>query len=55
MRLQYMAGLGLNSVTAPQIYREILSYRKFPEGFLVGSGAGVNALHQLIGRPHRTF
>jgi len=55
MRLQYMAGLGLNSLTAPQVYRELLSYRKFPDGLLVGSGAGVNALHELIGRPHRTF
>jgi spermidine synthase len=55
MRLQYMAGLGLNSLTAPQVYREVLSYRKFPEDLLVGSGAGVNTLHELIGRPHRTF
>jgi spermidine synthase len=55
MRLQYMAGLGLNSVTAPQIYREVLSYRKFPSDLLVGSGDGVNALRELIGRPHRTF
>ena len=43
MRLQYMAGLGLNSVSAPQVYREILSYRKFPEDLLVGSGEGMNA------------
>ena len=55
MRLQYMAGLGLNSLTAPQVYREVLSYRKFPEDLLVGSGPGVNALHELIGRRHRTF
>jgi spermidine synthase len=55
MRLQYMAGLGLNSVNAPQVYREVLSYRKFPGDLLVGSGAGVNALHELIGRPHREF
>ncbi len=55
MRLQYMAGLGLNSVTAPQIYREVLSYRKFPGDLLVGSGDGVTALRELIGRPHRTF
>src|ERR1700691_3956773 len=55
MRLQYMAGLGLNSVSAPQVYREVLSYRKFPEDLLVGAGAGVNTLHELIGRPHRTF
>jgi spermidine synthase len=55
MRLQYMAGLGLNSVNAPQVYREVLSYRKFPSDLLVGSGDGVNALHELIGRPQRTF
>ena len=55
MRLQYLAGLGLNSLTAPQIYREILSYRKFPSDLLIGKGAGVNALHELIGRPRRVF
>jgi len=55
MRLQYIAGLGLNSVIAPQVYREVLSYRKFPADLLVGSGAGVDALHELIGRPRRTF
>ena len=55
MRLQYLAGMGLNSVSAPQVYREILSYRKFPEDLLVGTGDGVNALHQLIGRQHRVF
>jgi spermidine synthase len=55
MRLQYMAGLGLNSLAAPQIYREVLSYRKFPEDLLTGSGAGVNTLRDLIGRRHRTF
>ncbi|MBV9769341.1 MAG: fused MFS/spermidine synthase [Bryobacterales bacterium] len=55
MRLQYLAGLGLNSVTAPQVYRELLSYRKFPADLLIGRGDGVNALHELIGRPHRTF
>ena len=55
MRLQYLAGLGLNSLTAPQVYREVLSYRKYPEDLLVGTGEGVNTLHELIGRRHRTF
>jgi spermidine synthase len=55
MRLQYLAGLGLNSVSAPQVYRELLSYRKFPEDFLIGSGEGASTLHELIGRPHRVF
>jgi hypothetical protein len=55
MRLQYLAGLGLNSIIAPQVYREILSYRKFPEDLMVGSGAGVDALHESISRQRRTF
>src|SRR5437867_2556189 len=38
MRLQYLAGWGLNSVTAAQLYREILAYRSFPEDLLKGSG-----------------
>jgi spermidine synthase len=55
MRLQYMAGLGLNSAIAPQVYKEILSYRKFPEDLIVGSGDAMNTLRESIGRPHRTF
>ncbi len=55
MRLQYLAGLGLNSLNAPQVYREILSYRKFPDDLLTGSGDGVNALRSFIGRRHRVF
>ena len=55
MRLQYLAGMGLNSAIAPQVYREIMSYRKFPEDLLIGSGEGMNALRESIGRPHRTF
>jgi spermidine synthase len=55
MRLQYMAGMGVNSVTAPQVYGEILSYRRFPEGLLAGAGERIDALRELIGRPRRTF
>ena len=55
MRLQYLAGLGLNANAAPQIYREILSYRTFPAGLLTGAGAGMDELRELIGRRHRTF
>jgi spermidine synthase len=55
LRLQYLAGLGLNSVSAPRIYRDILAYRKFPEGLLTGSGDRMNALRELLGRPARTF
>ena len=55
LRLQYLAGLGLNSVLSPQIYRDILGYRKFPEGLMAGSEERMNALRTLLGRPHRTF
>jgi spermidine synthase len=55
MRLQYLAGLGLNSVTAPRVYRKILEHRRFPEGLLVGSGEPIGSLRELLGRPHRTF
>src|SRR5262249_40258378 len=43
-RLQYLAGLGLNSVMSSQIYSEILAYRKFPDDLLTGSGERIGAL-----------
>jgi spermidine synthase len=55
MRLQYMAGLGLNSAGSPRIYKEILSYRRFPEGLLSGRDASMDALRESIGRRPRTF
>jgi spermidine synthase len=55
MRLQYIAGLGLNSVSSPQVYREILSHRAFPEELFSGSGESIDALRELIGRPRRIF
>ena len=53
MRLQYLAGLGLNSMATPQIYRSILAYRKFPEGLLVGNGGRIDALRTLLPAMHR--
>ncbi|HYR84442.1 MAG TPA: fused MFS/spermidine synthase [Terriglobia bacterium] len=55
MRLQYIAGWGLNSVTAARVYREVLSYRRFPEDLLTGTGERMDALRELLGRRHRTF
>jgi spermidine synthase len=55
MRLQYLAGLGVNSVMSPQLYRELLAYRQFPEGLLTGAGERMEELRETIGRPHRTF
>jgi len=47
-RLQYLAGLGLNSMATPQVFRAILAYRKFPEGLLVGTGGRMDALRTLL-------
>ena len=55
MRLQYIAGWGVNSVLSAQMYREILSYRKFPEHLLTGTGEHMETLRDVLGRPHRTF
>jgi spermidine synthase len=52
LRLQYLAGLGLNSMAYQRTYREILGYRKFPNGLLVGSGGRIDALRTLL-RPVR--
>jgi hypothetical protein len=50
-----MAGLGLNLISSPQIYRDILSYRKFPDGLLAGGDERMNALRAVLGKPARTF
>ncbi len=55
LRLQYIAGMGVNTVASAQIYREIMQYRKFPEGLLTGSGERMDQLRAMIGRRHRTF
>jgi spermidine synthase len=55
MRLQYIAGWGVNSVMSAQLYREILSYRKFPDNLLAGTGESMEVLHDVLGRKHRTF
>ena len=44
MRLQYIAGWGVNSVAAEPIYREILSHRSFLDGLLEGTGERVDVL-----------
>ena len=54
LRLQYMAGLGLNSVGAADLSRDS-RYRKFPEGLLTGSEERMNALRAVLGRSARTF
>ena len=49
MRLQYIAGLGLNSMAYQRTYKEILKYRRFPEDLLVGAPGGrMDALRTLL-------
>ena len=55
LRLQYLAGLGLNSHRPGDIYRQILTYRRFPDDLLTGSADRVNALRATLGRPLRAF
>jgi hypothetical protein len=47
-RLQYLAGLGVNSMAFRGIYREIVAHRRFPEGFFVGSAGRIEALRTLL-------
>ena len=37
LRLQYLAGIGLNNYTAASIFQEISKYRKFPEALFIAS------------------
>jgi spermidine synthase len=49
MRLQYLAGLGLNSMSFTKIYRDMLTYRKFPENLIEGAPGGrMDALRTLV-------
>ncbi len=49
LRLQYLAGLGLNRYEGGAIYREIQTYRKLPDGFFVQNGMSEEALAKLLG------
>jgi len=50
LRLQYLAGLGLNLYESGPIYSEILRYRKFPEDMFIGSPQTIAALRTGIQR-----
>jgi spermidine synthase len=44
LRLQYLAGLGVNVYAQDAIYRNILKYRRFPDGLFTGSPQRMAAL-----------
>jgi spermidine synthase len=48
LRLQYLAGMGLNLQDAESIYDEMLHYRAFPEDLFTGSDERKNALRQAL-------
>ena len=48
LRLQYLAGFGVNLHQGDAIYQDILQYRVFPEDLFIGSTETVWRLHQAI-------
>ena len=50
LRLQYLAGLGLERYESDRIYADILQYRRYPEGLFTGSDELVSAVRARIER-----
>ena len=48
MRLQYLAGLGLNSYEAEEIYISLLEHARYPENLFVATGPTEVALRDLL-------
>ena len=48
LRLQYLAGLGLNLYQSDAIYAEMLRYARYPDDLFVGSASTLQALRQGI-------
>jgi spermidine synthase len=51
LRLQYLAGLGLNANQGEAIYNDILSYRTFPDDLFVGTPARRLLLRAALAQP----
>jgi spermidine synthase len=50
MRLQYLAGMGLNFDDPGSIYAQMLTYRRFPRALFTGSEQRVRALEDQLGK-----
>jgi len=48
LRLQYLAGLGLNMNESDAVYAEILKYRRFPDDLFTGSANDIRELRKRI-------
>ncbi|MFI5230327.1 MAG: fused MFS/spermidine synthase, partial [Gemmatimonadales bacterium] len=51
LRLQYLAGMGLNTYENASIYDDILRYRKFPDNLFHGAASELAFLRQAMGAP----
>ena len=51
LRLQYLAGLSLNTYKADDIYKSMIVYNRFPEGVFTGSDSQIALLRASILRP----
>jgi spermidine synthase len=48
LRLQYLAGLGVNSMAFQKVFAEVMSHRRFPEDLFRGSEARLDVLRALL-------
>jgi spermidine synthase len=51
LRLQYLAGLGLNLNESETIYVQLTSFRRFPEDIFVGSNIWNESLRRVFEQP----
>ncbi len=54
LKLQYLAGLGLNLYQSDRIYSDMLVHAKYPDGLFTGSDATLKTLREAIARAART-
>jgi spermidine synthase len=54
LRLQYLAGLGLDFNEPDLIYTDLSLYRRFPEEIFIGSNVWSDALRRAIEQPKPT-
>jgi spermidine synthase len=52
LRLQYLAGLGLNLYQSDRIYSEMLAHARYPDGLFKGTDATLQTLREAIARAH---